>query len=164
MFTRACGAVGSAPDWQSGGRGFEPPQVHLAINNLQRPCLPDSPSLIEFSVNGYGSPIDAFKNRLPASEIGSPFQKPGRRFQKSVFRSRSRFAVPKIAFPFQKPLSRSRNRVARFRNRFSIPEIAFRRQKPFSDFRVSYRHEVGHDGLRFFSSNSKRRDAFPSAQ
>ena len=24
----ACGADGSAPDWQSGGQGFDPPQVH----------------------------------------------------------------------------------------------------------------------------------------
>src|SRR5579884_2651527 len=30
---RACGAVGSAPDWQSGGQGFEPPQVHFYSNH-----------------------------------------------------------------------------------------------------------------------------------
>jgi hypothetical protein len=27
-YLRACGAAGSAPDWQSGGQGFDPPQVH----------------------------------------------------------------------------------------------------------------------------------------
>ena len=26
--TWACGAAGSAPEWHSGGQGFDPPQVH----------------------------------------------------------------------------------------------------------------------------------------
>ena len=34
----ACGAAGSAPDWQSGGQGFDPPQVHFGINRLESPA------------------------------------------------------------------------------------------------------------------------------
>ena len=50
MLFWGCGAVGSAPDWQSGGKGFESPQLHHQIPGAAVPvtaapfCLQPSPT------------------------------------------------------------------------------------------------------------------------
>ena len=57
-----CGAVGSAPDWQSGGQGFESPQLH---HKKPEPRAIVAPVLGFVLQGGQGRPGESFGLNLP---------------------------------------------------------------------------------------------------